>query len=311
VVPGAHPITPDHARQPARHDGSTNERRRRRSRDARSSVPAVSHRRCCCRESLHRRVARWHIGTERGDTFLCKTCCTMTRACVTDRYSGTAVACDAMGTRSDLQLALRCSDAAAELALTHFEVGVSSTTKADGTPVTEADWAVEHLLRQILGAEAPEDALLGEELGRLGASHRVWILDPIDGTSFFGRGDPNWRVHVALEVAGQTQVAVVTAPALGHQWWATRGGGTLESSWPRDRSTKRLTVSHIDNLTGALLDALDEESPSRGDRLPDASLIAARAGPRRERGQQCSRRGAWRYRTACTQGRTRPYVRRA
>ncbi len=181
------------------------------------------------------------------------------------------VASEPMPRPSDLQLALRSSDAAAELALAHFEVGVSTTTKADGTPVTEADLAVEHLLRQILGSEAPEDALLGEELGWLGASDRVWMLDPIDGTSFYSRGDPNWRVHMALEVAGQIEVAVVTAPALGHQWWATRGGGTFESSWPRDRSAKRLTVSHTDNLTGARLDALDEESRKR---LPHEATIA-------------------------------------
>ncbi len=176
-----------------------------------------------------------------------------------------------MGTRSDLQLALRCSDAAAELALTQFEVGVSSTTKADGTLVTEADLAVERLLRQRLGAASPEDALLGEELGRLGASDRMWILDPIDGTSFFIRGDPNWRVHIALEVAGRTEVAVVTAPALRHQWWATRGGGAFESSWPRGRSAKRLTVSDTDDLPRALLDAYDEESRKR---LPSEATIA-------------------------------------
>ncbi|MBV8949353.1 MAG: hypothetical protein JOZ99_00640 [Actinobacteria bacterium] len=176
-----------------------------------------------------------------------------------------------MVTRRDLALALRGSDAAADLALRHFEVGVSTTTKADGTPVTEADRAVEHLLRQILRAEAPEDALFGEELGRDGASDRVWILDPIDGTSFFSRRDPNWRVHVALEVAGRTEVAVVTAPALGRQWWATRGGGTFESSWPRGRCTKRLTVSHTDNLARALLDAHDEESRRR---LPSEATIA-------------------------------------
>jgi histidinol-phosphatase len=176
-----------------------------------------------------------------------------------------------MGTRSDLRLALRASDAAGELALTHFAVGVSSTTKADGSPVTEADLAVERLLRETVSADTPDDSLLGEELGRVGTSDRVWIFDPIDGTSFFSRGDPNWRVHVALEVAGQTEVAVVTAPALGHQWWATRGGGTFESRWPGDESTKRLTVSHTDDLHGALLDALYEESRAR---LPSEATIA-------------------------------------
>jgi histidinol-phosphatase len=176
-----------------------------------------------------------------------------------------------MGTHADLELALRCSDAAAELAPTYFDVGIEVSTKADGTPVTEADRAVEHLLRQMLASEAPGDALLGEEFGRLGDSERLWILDPIDGTSYFSRNDPNWRVHVALEVAGVMEVAVVTAPALGRQWWATRGGGAFESSWPREGNAERLRVSRTASLAGARLDALDPES--RG-RLPGEATLA-------------------------------------
>jgi histidinol-phosphatase len=168
-----------------------------------------------------------------------------------------------MGTEADLGLALRCSDAAAELALTYFDVGVEASPKADGTPVTDADRAVERLLRQMLGSEAPNDALLGEEFGRLGDAERLWIVDPVDGTTFFSRRDPNWRVHVALEVAGDTQVAVVTAPALGCQWWATRGGGAFESSWPRDGNAERLRVSPTASLAGALLGAVDAGSRSR------------------------------------------------
>jgi histidinol-phosphatase len=131
----------------------------------------------------------------------------------------------------DLQLAFDTSDLAANLALTYFESGVSVTLKDDGTPVTEADRAVERLIRETLSAARPADALLGEELGHLGESDRVWIIDPIDGTSFFSRRDPNWRVQLALEVAGSTELAVVIAPALQLCWWATRGGGAFESSW--------------------------------------------------------------------------------
>lgn len=164
----------------------------------------------------------------------------------------------------DLALAFDASDRAAELALSFFRSGVSATLKADGTPVTEADRAVERLLRETVSAARPGDAFLGEELGRLGASERVWILDPVDGTGFFSRGDPNWRVHVVLEVDGVTEVAVVTSPALGRCWWATRGGGSFESSWPRENgTTRRLTVSATATLEDALLDALDDESRSR------------------------------------------------
>lgn len=176
-----------------------------------------------------------------------------------------------MPTPGDLDLALSCSDAAAELALTYFALDVEVSTKADGTPVTEADRAVELLLRQMLTSAAPGDALLGEEFGLLGESERCWILDPIDGTAFFLRHDPNWRVHVALEVGGQTEAAVVTAPALGHQWWATRGGGAYESSWPRGGNVERLRVSTTSSLSGALLDAIDPESRRR---LPPEATLA-------------------------------------
>jgi histidinol-phosphatase len=178
----------------------------------------------------------------------------------------------AMDSADDLQLAFDTSNRAAKLALAHFESGVSATLKTDGTPVTEADWAVERLLRETLSEARPEDAFLGEELGQLGESDRVWILDPIDGTGFFGRGDPNWRIHIALEVEGTTEVALVTSPALRRCWWATRGGGSFESSWPRDESkTRRLKVSTTSTLADAVLDALDNESRSR---LPPSAARA-------------------------------------
>jgi histidinol-phosphatase len=172
----------------------------------------------------------------------------------------------------DLQLAFDTADLAADLALAYFESGVSATMKADGTPVTEADRAVERLFRETFSAARPQDALLGEELGQIGQSDRVWIIDPIDGTSFFSRRDPNWRVHLALEVAGRTEIAVVTAPALRRCWWATRGGGSFESSWPRkDAESKRLEVSTTSMVADARLDALDDASRAR---LPPSAARA-------------------------------------
>lgn len=177
-----------------------------------------------------------------------------------------------MGTVDDLQLAFDASNLAAERALAHFESDRSATVKVDGTLVTEADRAIERLLRETLSEARPEDAFLGEELGQLGESDRVWILDPIDGTGFFVRGDPNWRIHVALGVDGSTEVAVVTSPALRRCWWATRGGGSFESSWPREESeTRPLEVSTTSTLADAVLDALDDESRAR---LPPSAARA-------------------------------------
>ncbi|HXC79828.1 MAG TPA: inositol monophosphatase [Candidatus Acidoferrum sp.] len=178
-----------------------------------------------------------------------------------------------MDSADDLQLAFDTSNRAAKLALAHFESGVSATLKTDGTPVTEADRAVERLFRETLSAARPEDAMLGEELGQLGKSDRVWIIDPIDGTTFFSRRDPNWRVHVALEVAGSTEIAVVAAPALRRCWWATRSGGAFESSWPREEAEpKRLKVSSTSTLADARLDALDDASRAR---LPPSGAHAS------------------------------------
>jgi histidinol-phosphatase len=169
-----------------------------------------------------------------------------------------------MDVAADLQLAFAASDLAADLALEYFTSGVPVTLKTDGTPVTEADRAVEQLLRETLSAARPQDALLGEELGRIGESDRVWIVDPIDGTSFFSRRDPNWRVQIALELSGRTEIAVVAAPALGRCWWATRGGGSFESSWPRAAATtKRLEVSTTSMVANARLDVLDDATRAR------------------------------------------------
>ena len=69
---------------------------------------------------------------------------------------------------------------------------------------------------------------------------------------------------MALEVAGNTEIAVVTAPALGRCWWATRGGGSFESGWPREKAeVRRLEVGTTSVLRDAVLDALDDESRAR------------------------------------------------
>jgi fructose-1,6-bisphosphatase/inositol monophosphatase family enzyme len=91
-------------------------------------------------------------------------------------------------------------------------------------------------------------------------------------------------MHIALEVQGATEVAVVTSPALRRCWWATRDGCPFESSWPREPSkTQRLKVSTTSTLDGAVLDALDSESghdhlPSETDTPNDQSLRRYRCG---------------------------------
>jgi histidinol-phosphatase len=105
-------------------------------------------------------------------------------------------------------------------------------TKPDLTPVSEADHAAEELVRDRLASARPGDAILGEELGTAGDSHRRWIVDPIDGTKNYVRGVPVWATLLALEEEGEMRVGVVSAPALGHTWWAVRGGGAFGDGHP-------------------------------------------------------------------------------
>ncbi|WP_161606168.1 inositol monophosphatase family protein [Microlunatus speluncae] len=154
---------------------------------------------------------------------------------------------------SDLELAHELADRAAVVARHYFERGVATETKADASPVTEADRAVERLLRGALAELRPDDGILGEELGAQGTGDRTWILDPIDGTGAFAHGDPNWRVQIALEIAGELKVAVVDAPALGVRWWASAGSGAYERK--EGGPTRPVRVSEMATLDGALVAA--------------------------------------------------------
>jgi histidinol-phosphatase len=105
-------------------------------------------------------------------------------------------------------------------------------TKPDLTPVTEADHAVEEMVRTRLARERPDDAILGEEFGSTGTGRRRWIVDPIDGTKGYARGIPVWATLLALEVDGVLQLGVVSAPALGSRWSAALGEGARRDGEP-------------------------------------------------------------------------------
>lgn len=92
--------------------------------------------------------------------------------------------------------------------------------------VTEADREVETLIRDVIAAEFPDDALLGEEHGlTCGTSGLTWVIDPIDGTAPFLAGLPGWCVSIgAVDETGPV-IGVINAPVLGESFVASRGWG--------------------------------------------------------------------------------------
>jgi histidinol-phosphatase len=156
-----------------------------------------------------------------------------------------------MAPSDDLVLALELAGLADEITLARYRAeDLVVETKPDLTPVTEADRSVEHLLRDRLAELRPDDAIVGEELPDSGEGERRWIIDPIDGTKNYVRGIPVWATLLALEVAGQIELGVVSAPALYRRWWASRGEGAFTYD---GRTTRRLHVSKIADLADAQL----------------------------------------------------------
>ncbi|AYY11976.1 histidinol-phosphatase [Actinobacteria bacterium YIM 96077] len=126
----------------------------------------------------------------------------------------------------DLRFAHVLADDADAQTLSRFRADqLVVDTKADSTPVTEADRAAEEAIRRTLGRARPRDGVLGEEFGTDGYHHRRWVIDPIDGTKNFVRGVPVWATLIALMVDDDVLAGVVSAPALNRRWWAARGAG--------------------------------------------------------------------------------------
>lgn len=126
----------------------------------------------------------------------------------------------------DLRLAHVLADQADALAMARFRaVDLVVESKPDLTPVTDADKAVEDMVRSQLSHVRSRDAVLGEERGSSGSSTRRWIVDPIDATKNFVRGVPVWATLIALVDGGRAVMGVVSAPALGRRWWAAQGQG--------------------------------------------------------------------------------------
>jgi myo-inositol-1(or 4)-monophosphatase len=124
---------------------------------------------------------------------------------------------------------------AGALALKWFKSPVKSWMKAGDSPVSEADIAVDALLRERLEASGLSAAWLSEETeddpARL-AADRVWIVDPIDGTRAFLAGRTDWCVSVALAARGRPVLGAIYVPATDDLFLAAAGGGATHNGTP-------------------------------------------------------------------------------
>ncbi len=175
----------------------------------------------------------------------------------------------------ELSFALGLADRAAEIGTSVFRGDVRVTIKADLSPVTQADTAIESMVREEIAAAFPDDRVLGEEGGGdASGDGRVWIVDPIDATANFARGIPIWATMIALQVNGEHVLGVVNAPMLHERFEAVRGEGARRNGQPihvsetADLAAAQLLFSGVRWLTKpehvGILDALRTAKRTRG-----------------------------------------------
>jgi myo-inositol-1(or 4)-monophosphatase len=124
-----------------------------------------------------------------------------------------------------------------------LEVGTKSTPT---DPVTAADVAAEHAIRDVLARRRPADSILGEEGGATGDGALRWVVDPLDGTVNYMYGLPTFAVSVAVEDADGALVGVVLDPVRDELFVATRTGAPVCNGEP-------ITASSCDSLGHALV----------------------------------------------------------
>lgn len=129
----------------------------------------------------------------------------------------------------ELEVATNAARKAAEMAL-QYQPNIVAETKPDNSPVTQADRECERMIAGMLSEAFPDDGILGEEGARSDSrSGRRWIIDPIDGTRDYVRGNLLWANLIALEAEGDVAVGVVNLPMLGFLYNASRGGGAFRN----------------------------------------------------------------------------------
>ena len=142
----------------------------------------------------------------------------------------------------ELRVALQAAETAAAISRRYFRSNLHVDTKADRTPVTQADVDCENAIRDIILAEFPQHGFYGEEGGMMREdAESLWLVDPIDGTKGFVRDYPFFSTQIALIRGGEIVLGVSSGTMFDEMAWAERGCG----AW---LNGERLDVSRESDL---------------------------------------------------------------
>jgi myo-inositol-1(or 4)-monophosphatase len=187
------------------------------------------------------------------------------------------VASPAADLQRELDLAREAALSAGEILERYFrDRGFEIDQKGRDNPVTTADFEADDEIKRLLRASFPEYGWLSEETvddpGRL-SCHRVWIVDPLDGTKEFIKGIPEFVIAIALAEDGHPILGVTYNPIKREMFWCARGSGcymesgTVLPGGPLDRlesRSQRVHVTPTSTLEHAIVLASRSET-SRGE----------------------------------------------
>ena len=171
---------------------------------------------------------------------------------------------------------------AGKIALSFFHqretLDISSKNTAKDI-VTQADLEVEQFIRKTLLARTQEAGFWGEETERLRKGRLTWIVDPIDGTHSFVRGQYFWSISIALQQDEEIILGAVYAPLLNDLYIAEKGKGALKNGRPIQVSD----IPHLDQAmvsTGfaCLRDNIQDNNLPRFSRIAQATMGQRRFG---------------------------------
>lgn len=173
----------------------------------------------------------------------------------------------------DLELLRTSAVAAGIMASAYFRRPIKTWTKEDASPVSDADYIVDEFLHQSLLDARPDYGWLSEEAEdnefRLN-SKRVFVVDPIDGTRAFLRGEDCWTICIAIVEDGKPIAGVIYAPARDELYEASLGAGARYNGNPILRRTRIGQTGPVIPAPGAVHQELDEAGLEyvRGPALP-------------------------------------------
>jgi myo-inositol-1(or 4)-monophosphatase len=147
-----------------------------------------------------------------------------------------------------LNIAIRAARSAGDLILRSADnvSRLSIDQKGKNDYASEVDRMAEREIINIIKAAYPEHAILAEESGEHKGNDFVWVIDPLDGTTNFLHGFPQYAVSIALKHKGRLEVGVIYDPLRDELFTAKRGGGAMLNN-------RRLRVTNQNSLKGALL----------------------------------------------------------